>query len=337
MQEDHSVSDNHSFPVNDILADPTHPAHAGVVFLAEKVSRGEVSPCACIGPVYGEPYCACEMRRRGLPPSAEHVKAIEESNTKLKALVASGALSSEPGNTTQPEIDVADVVKSHQIRFVQLPKMDIDAVVLAAMRHLRAIGSKQLPRGIYVASRASIPERAARWKHLRDVEGWHIVSTWIDEAGDGETDDFSDLWLRIVDEIRGAERLILYVEADDFPLKGALIEVGIALAAGVKVFVVAPGVAIEARSRRPIGSWMDHPLVTLAPSMEAALEGAARRSRSDEEKAALLHRVFDKIDALPADDFTRKLATYKDGAVTKALVEMHEMSATVAATGKDND
>ncbi|WP_434716224.1 hypothetical protein [Paraburkholderia sp. A3RO-2L] len=136
--------------------------------------------------------------------------------------------------------------------------------------------------GTYIASRASIPARAAQWRHLRDVEGWHITSSWIDEAGEGETDSFSELWVRIENEIRNAERLILYAEADDFPLKGAYIEVGMALAFGIKVFVVAPGVTIEPRSRRPVGSWMDHPLVSLVPDIATALEGAARRLAPDE-------------------------------------------------------
>jgi hypothetical protein len=137
--------------------------------------------------------------------------------------------------------------------------------------------------GIYIASRASIPARAAQWRYLRDVEGWNIISSWIDEAGEGETDNFSELWVRIENEIRSAERLILYAEEADFPLKGAYIEVGFALAFGIKVFVVAPGVTIEPRSRRPIGSWMDHPLVAHVPDMATALDGAARRVLPSDE------------------------------------------------------
>ncbi|MBK3780429.1 hypothetical protein G3A43_09340 [Paraburkholderia aspalathi] len=131
--------------------------------------------------------------------------------------------------------------------------------------------------GIYGASRASLPARAAMWRYLRDVEGWAIVSSWIDEAGEGETASFAELWTRIEREVRGAERLVLYVEGTDFPLKGGLVEVGIALSAGVKVFVVAPGVEIEARSCRPVGSWIHHPLVRVVPDMAAALAGASRR------------------------------------------------------------
>lgn len=131
--------------------------------------------------------------------------------------------------------------------------------------------------GTYIASRASLPARAARWKHLRDIEGWHIVSSWIDEAGEGETEDFGELWLRIEAEVKSAERVIFYAEAEDFPLKGAYLEAGIAISAGVPVFVVTPGVVIEPGSCRPVGSWVNHPLVRVVPSIELALVGAARR------------------------------------------------------------
>ena len=153
----------------------------------------------------------------------------------------------------------------------------VKGVERAARTHQPAPTSPSPKGGIYIASRASIPARAAQWRLLRDILGWHIVSTWIDEAGPGETQDFAKLWVRIESEVKQAERVILYVESDDFPLKGALIEVGMALAAGVKVFVVAPGLMLEPRTRRPLGSWIDHPLVTLVPNMDVALQGAARR------------------------------------------------------------
>lgn len=132
-----------------------------------------------------------------------------------------------------------------------------------------------MSNGTYIASRASIPERSAAWRKLRD-DGWHIVSSWIDEAGEGQTEDMADLWSRIEREVCCAERLILYVEPGDFPLKGALIEVGMALASEIKVFVVAPRVELEPRSCRPIGSWMHHPCVKQVHSIEEALEGANR-------------------------------------------------------------
>lgn len=134
-----------------------------------------------------------------------------------------------------------------------------------------------MKNGIYIASRASVPERSATWRMLRDVDGWNIISSWIDEAGPGQTADLEELWNRIESEVCNAERLILYVEPDDFPLKGALIEVGMALAAGVKVFVVALGVRLEERSCRPLGSWIKHPLVDVVASMSEALDGAPMR------------------------------------------------------------
>lgn len=115
-------------------------------------------------------------------------------------------------------------------------------------------------RGIYVASRASVPGRAAMWRRLRG-EGWPIVSTWIDEAGEGETGDFGELWARIAREVTGAAGLVLYAEPGDLPLKGALVEVGMALAAGLPVVAILPGVVLEPRSMRPVGSWLAHPNV----------------------------------------------------------------------------
>lgn len=115
-----------------------------------------------------------------------------------------------------------------------------------------------MKRGIYVASRT---KHAAMWKQCR-AEGVPIISTWIDEAGEGETANFGDLWLRIQKEVVGAERLVFFAENGDFPLKGALIEVGMALAAGVPVYLVLdPETELEERSLRPLGSWARHPHV----------------------------------------------------------------------------
>ena len=112
---------------------------------------------------------------------------------------------------------------------------------------------------LYVASRASLPERPAMWRSLRD-QGWRIVSTWIDEAGEGQTLDYADLWTRIESEIRACDGLILYAEPDDFPLKGAMVEVGMALAMGKPVAAVLPDCSyIDARTMRPVGSWLCHP------------------------------------------------------------------------------
>lgn len=128
-------------------------------------------------------------------------------------------------------------------------------------------------KGIYVASRV---KRAPVWLKWR-ATGQPIISTWIDEAGEGETADLSELWTRVQREVSGAAALIFYAGADDFPLKGALVEVGIALGAGIPVFLVLDaGIMLDGRTLRPLGSWALHPLVTRC----ADLADAFARSHS---------------------------------------------------------
>lgn len=134
-------------------------------------------------------------------------------------------------------------------------------------------------QGTYIASR-TFDQYIKRWKELRDVQGFTIVSSWID--GCKEVDQ--GLWSQIAEELAGAERLVLYVENGDFPLKGALVEVGMALGAGIKVFVVAPGVEIDPESYRPIGSWLTHPLVTQVATIEEALIGASKTLKKHNEE-----------------------------------------------------
>jgi hypothetical protein len=110
--------------------------------------------------------------------------------------------------------------------------------------------------GIFIASKT---RHAARWRALRSA-GAPIVATWIDEAEPGQTASEAELWVRCVREAAGAEALILYREAGE-ELRGALVEVGAALACGVRVYVVGD---VEA-------SWKYHPQVTLCPSVEIAL------------------------------------------------------------------
>lgn len=134
--------------------------------------------------------------------------------------------------------------------------------------------------GFYVASRASVPARPIMWRRQRE-NGHKINSTWIDEAGEGETADLGELWARIEREVGASEALILYVEREDFPLKGALVEVGMALGCGVPVRVVAPGVTLDPHSLRPLGSWAKHPLVTFHSDLSSALNGSTALTTSE--------------------------------------------------------
>lgn len=109
------------------------------------------------------------------------------------------------------------------------------------------------------------------WRHYRQA-GVPIISSWIDEDGDGETDNLTELWDRIEHEIQESDVLVLYAKEQDFPLKGALIEAGMALGMGKPVIVCLPFVKLEPRSCRPIGSWINHPLVTLDNNVRSIMQ-----------------------------------------------------------------
>ena len=115
--------------------------------------------------------------------------------------------------------------------------------------------------GIYTASKTS---HAQKWIDLR-ASGLPIISTWIDEAGAGQSACMVDLWKRCVSESGGANALIVYAEDGDI-LKGGYVEVGCALSNGVPVFAVGP---VQ-------GSWTSHPMVTVCQSIEEAVAGAMR-------------------------------------------------------------
>lgn len=123
-----------------------------------------------------------------------------------------------------------------------------------------------MKHGIYVASRASQARLPEMWKQLRR-DGWPIISTWIDEAGRGETESMVELWDRIVSEVRSADVVLFYADQESLPLKGAYVEVGIALAFGIPVLAIV-------RNNANVGSWVYHPLVDVCeefPTLEEVL------------------------------------------------------------------
>ena len=87
--------------------------------------------------------------------------------------------------------------------------------------------------GIYIASKT---KHAQRWRDLR-ASGVPINSTWIDEAGEGASQDLQDLWRRCIAEASGAAAIIVYREPGE-TLKGGWVELGAAAAHGVPVFAV---------------------------------------------------------------------------------------------------
>lgn len=89
------MSEQTSIPVAEVVANPEHPLHAEVADVCNKLSTGDVTMCACMGPVCGEPYCPCEMNSRGLGPSPARLAADAEAAQKFAARVQSGVFAQQ--------------------------------------------------------------------------------------------------------------------------------------------------------------------------------------------------------------------------------------------------
>lgn len=100
------------------------------------------------------------------------------------------------------------------------------------------------------------------WQSLR-LLGIPIVSTWIDEAGASETADRGELAQRCISEAVSAKAVLLYCEPGE-TLKGALVEVGAALAHNVPVYCVG-----ECEGTNSV--FADHPLWNEAINVAHAL------------------------------------------------------------------
>lgn len=116
---------------------------------------------------------------------------------------------------------------------------------------------------VYVCSRARVAARPEMWRTFRDL-GANIISTWIDEAGPSQTSYMPELWTRIVGEIAVCDRVIVFFKKEDLPVKGVLVEVGMAIAFNKPVYIFSPDIALGGEEGRDlIGSWMEHPLVKM--------------------------------------------------------------------------
>jgi hypothetical protein len=215
--------------------------------------------------------------------------------------------------------------------------------------------SKPHPTPVYIASRASIPERSAMWRKLRS-DGWRITSSWIDEAGPGQTANYADLWARIEREIRAADMLVFYAESYDFPVKGALVEVGMALGMGKPVIVCMPGVELVDATLRPVGSWIRHPLVTRIDNLREigamlgrkppTLSSRVLRDKTDEYEdrprkieltTATLDRVTENLRRAVADQPPLELskieasiqAELQDSALIQVVEALHDIWSAV--------
>ena len=111
---------------------------------------------------------------------------------------------------------------------------------------------------VYVASKA---KHGSMWIAMRDSQDVNIISSWIDLYEPGDIQDWRQFWLRCVAEVRSADYLLAAHFEDDGAWKGALVEIGVALALDTPVLLVG----------EPPGTWIEHPGVTRV-TMNEALE-----------------------------------------------------------------
>jgi hypothetical protein len=113
---------------------------------------------------------------------------------------------------------------------------------------------------------ASKPRHAPMWRNLRDRGHLNIIGTWInyDEKDDNTIPCWTGLWLACAREAAAADVTVVYVERDDV-LRGAYVEMGVALASGKLVIVVNPDDVT-------VTDAVHHPMVTMVKSMGAALD-----------------------------------------------------------------
>lgn len=137
------------------------------------------------------------------------------------------------------------------------------AVNKAMDRFYRKRAERHAGMNFYVASKT---RHAEMWKRLR-ARGLSVVSTWIDEAGEGETWDYTELWTRIEREVKSADAVLFYADGDDSGWKGVYIEAGVAIGNGIPVYMILDGIELEGITFRPVGSWIKHPLVKQVKSI----------------------------------------------------------------------
>jgi hypothetical protein len=128
-----------------------------------------------------------------------------------------------------------------------------DRIRLASPEQLEAHPELSIKPKIYIASKA---KHRPRWREFRDINGYDIISKWIDIpdkfSQDSSGMDYKRLWLNCVQDVRDCDVLVMYAEPGEV-MKGALIELGIALGLGKEIIV--------AGDLGDNGTWWNHPNV----------------------------------------------------------------------------
>lgn len=123
-------------------------------------------------------------------------------------------------------------------------------------------------KSIYIASKTY---HAHKWIALR-AQGVNIISSWIDEAGEGQTVDKSDLCSRCIKESAICDAMIVYAEDGDI-LKGAFIEMGVALSVPMKPIYLVGNVLVSN------SAFTYSPQVFIAKTIDEAVELIQHKSK----------------------------------------------------------
>lgn len=129
---------------------------------------------------------------------------------------------------------------------------------------------------LYTASKV---HHAGKWRALCATSR-HIQchARWLKHSAMGTPDTAehaAEFWLQDEQDVRDADAVLVYAETGD-RLRGALVEAGIAIAAGIPVIVVG--------DHPDYGTWQHHPGVRRTADLEQALrllEGVQPRYRRE--------------------------------------------------------
>lgn len=129
---------------------------------------------------------------------------------------------------------------------------------------------------IYIASKSI---HRPYWRAFRDL-GHNIISRWIDVEDKYTIDptglDFKELWEWCIKDVQECDVLVCYVEPGEV-LKGALIEVGVALGLGKRVVCVG-----SIQDYLNNGTWLNHPRVEHCPGFQ--FSGLMEELRGEESR-----------------------------------------------------
>lgn len=122
---------------------------------------------------------------------------------------------------------------------------------------------------IYTASKI---HNAALFRTLRmNYPEFEFTARWIDldqHEGTATTLDFRRFWIIDVADVCRSDFVLVYANTSDEPLRGALVEAGVAIGRGIHVLAVGDA--------RCFGSWHNHPFVERFWGLPEALDYARK-------------------------------------------------------------